>query len=255
MKIKKIIVSLITMLCIFCAFAFTACVNNDGKDDPKTVYYTVTFYANNGLEEGYISKSVESGKTAADKVPVITHTGYVFDGWCTDEGLTQDFDIENMPVTSDISLYARWKKENTYDRAWFLSELEKCAANASSDGIARTTVSYKARIDGASAQSFTSTIENGGVAVGSYDVRLIITAEWFENEFLHGVTVTSETYSENTDGGFSARVHYGNGENQKYVYSFNIDQYGYVSGCSEKIDNGTGEVNTSLYVVSSIQYE
>lgn len=257
MKIKKIIVGLFTMLCIVCAFAFAACGNNTGKDDPKATYYTVTFYANNGLEEGYVEKSVESGRTAADKVPVIIHTGYIFDGWCTDEGLTQDFDIENTPITSDISLYARWKKENVYDRAWFLGELEKCTANASTDNVARTSVSYKARIDGASAQNFTSTIENGCITVGSYNVRLIVTAEWFESNILNGtgITVTAENYYVSSNSDIAAIIHFTNGQNQNSIISIHVDKYGYVSGCSEKIDNGSGEATTTLYLLSSINYE
>lgn len=258
MKIKKIVVSLLTVLCIVCAFAFTACENNTGKDDAKATYYTVTFYANIfGDESDVTEKSVESGRTAADKVPVMIRTGYIFDGWCKDEGLTQDFDIAITPITSDISLYARWKKENAYDRAWFLSELEKCAANASADGLARTTVSYKAKIDGASEQSLTSTIENGSITVGSYNVRLIITAEWFENEFLNGtgITVTAENYYVSANDDISAIIHFTNGQNQNRIISIHVDKYGYVSGCSEKIDNGSGEETTTLYLLRSVKYE
>ena len=84
MKIKKIIVGLFTMLCIICAFAFTACGNNTGKDDPKATYYTVTFYANiNGDDADVIPKRVESGRTAADKVPTnMINGGYLIWNVC-----------------------------------------------------------------------------------------------------------------------------------------------------------------------------
>ncbi|MGN0824575.1 MAG: InlB B-repeat-containing protein, partial [Candidatus Coproplasma sp.] len=229
-----------------------------GKDDPKATYYTVTFYANIfGDNKDVTKKSVESGKTAADKVPdVMTKSGYTLDCWCTDEELTQDFDIDNTPITSNISLYARWIKENAYDRAWFISELEKCAASAVTDGIARTTVSYKAKIDGASSQSFTSTIENGGITVGSYSVRMVITAEWFESSILNGVTVTSEIYRlSSTVGQLTTTIHFTNAQNENHIMTFSVDEYGYFVGGSRRIDNGSGELNTYLYLLSSIKYE
>ncbi|MGN1060526.1 MAG: InlB B-repeat-containing protein [Candidatus Coproplasma sp.] len=257
MKIKKIVISLLTVLCIVCAFALAACGNNGSNDDPKATYYTVTFHANIwGTDEDVTEKSVESGKTAADKVPTnLIHSGYIFDGWCTDEALTQDFDIENTPITSDISLYARWKKDTVYDRAWFLSELEKCTANASADAVARTTVSYKAKIDGASAQSFTSTIENDSITVGSYNVRMVITADWFENEFLNGVTVTSEIYRlSSTVGQLTTTIHFTNAQNENHIMTFSVDEYGYLVGGSRRIDNGSGNATTTLYVISSVTY-
>lgn len=256
-RIKRICINLISLLLsILCIFYFGSCgTDSSGANSSGPVFYTVTFHYNLGFEEDSSSASVESGKTAADKVPtMIIHSGYVLDGWCTDQELMHDFDIENTPVTSDISLYARWKRE--YDRAWFLSKLGECAANAARDGVMPTNVSYKAKINNASAENFSSEIVNGGITVGNYAIRLSITAEWFEKEFLtgEGITVTSELYEVRTDG-FSAFVRYVNDENEKHIYSFVIDKYGYVSGCSEKIDNGEGETRTSLYLLSSIQYE
>ncbi|MGM9644942.1 MAG: InlB B-repeat-containing protein [Eubacteriales bacterium] len=255
---KKIIVSIVSItVCALCAFALVSCEkNNSSENAQKPVCYTVTFHYNTGVEEDSSSASVESGKTAADKVPEILHSaGYAFDGWCTDKELTHDFDIENTPVTSDISLYARWRKE--YDRAWFLSKLGECAANATSDGVVRTKVSYKVKFNNADTENFTSEIVNGGITVGDYNIRLLITAEWFEKEFLNGdnITVTSELYNMRGTDEISATVHYVNGENEKCIYSFKVDKYGYISGCSEKIDNGEGETNTSLYILSSVQYE
>ena len=256
--LKKIIVSIVSItVCALCAFALVSCEkSNSSENAQKNVCYTVTFHYNMGFEVDSSSASVESGKTAADKVPEILHSaGYVFDGWCTDKELTHDFDIENTPVTSDISLYARWRKE--YDRAWFFSKLNGCAKNATRDGVVRTKVSYKAKLHGADAENFTSEIVNGGITVGDYDIRLSITAEWFETEFLNGenITVTSELYNLRGTDEISATVHCVNGENEKRIYSFIVDKYGYISGCSEKIDNGEGETKTSLYVLSSVQYE
>lgn len=85
----------------------------------------------------------------------------------------------------------------------------------------------------------------------------MVTAGWFENEILNGdgITVTSEVYSVNGTDGLSATIRFVNDKNEKRIYSFIVDKYGYVSGCSEKIDNGEGETKTSLYVISSVQYE
>lgn len=254
--LKRFIIRIGSMLlCCLFAFAFVSCGGDTGdKNASEPAFYTVTFHYNLGFEEDSSEASVESGKTAADKVPNMIHSGYVFDGWCTDEELTQVFDIENTPVTSDITLYARWKKEN--DRAWFLSQLGEYAANATNDNIVRTKVSYKVRLNGAEAEAMEAEIVDGGITVGEYTVRLSITANWFEEEFLNGegITVTSETYHERTGmDGISATVHYVNGANENRIYSVSIDKYGYVSGCSEKIDNG--ETKTPLYLLSSFQYE
>ncbi len=251
MKIKKIIVSIfLTAVCALFAFAFTAC-GSDGSNTPKPVYYKVTFYLNEGFEEDFSVVSVESGRTAADKVPMMINSGFTFDGWCSDEALTQDFDIENTPITANISLYARWKKD--YDRAWFLSKLGECAANATSEGVARSKASYNVKLDGASKESFTSDIVDGSVTAGSYNIRLLITAEWFESEILNGegITVNTETYHVPGADRISATVHYVNADGEYLVYSVIVDKYGYVYGCSKKTDNGA----TPLYVMSGVTYE
>ena len=176
MKFKRLILGVIVAaVCTLCVFNLVACgEKHSGKDTP--VYYTVTFYCNMGLEEDSVQKQVETGKTAADKVPeVMIKTGYTFDGWYRDEAFTQEFDIANTPITSDLSLYARWKQ--IYDRAWFLSKLGECAANAEKDGVTYKKASYKARIDGKPAEDFTSEIINGCISVGKYSVRLCISAE------------------------------------------------------------------------------
>ena len=155
MKFKRLILGVIVAaVCTLCVFNLVACgEKNSGKDTP--VYYTVTFYCNTGLEEDSVQKQVEKGKTAADKVPdVMIKTGYTFDGWYRDEAFTQEFDIANTPITSDLSLYARWKQ--VCDRAWFLSKLGECAANAETNGVAYKKASYKAKIDGKTAENYTS---------------------------------------------------------------------------------------------------
>ena len=254
MKLKKSIFGIIVAaVCTLFVFNLVACgEKNSGKDTP--VYYTVTFYCNLGLEEDSVQKQVETGKTAADKVPgVMIKTGYTFDGWYRDEAFTQEFDIANTPITSDLSLYARWKQ--IYDRAWFLSKLGECAANAEKDGVTYKKASYKAKIDGKPAEDYASEIVNDRISVGKYSVSIRIAAEKFENEVLNVNTVSSERYAVNGEG-FSATIHYVNADNVRYVYSFFVNKYGYVTGVRKEIEgNGESETKTPLYVLSSIQYE
>ena len=254
MKLKKSIFGIIVAaVCTLFVFNLVACgEKNSGKDTP--VYYTVTFYCNMGLEEDSVQKQVEKGKIAADKVPdVMIKTGYTFDGWYRDEAFTQEFDIANTPITSNLSLYACWKQ--IYDRAWFLSKLGECAANAEKDGVTYKKASYKAKIDGKPAEDFTSEIINGCISVGEYSVSIRIAAEKFENEVLNVNTVSSERYAVNGEG-FSATIHYVNADNVRYVYSFFVNKYGYVTGVRKEIEgNGESETKTPLYVLSSIQYE
>lgn len=256
MKLKKLFVTIVAaLLCAMCAFTIVSCVENGGKNDPKPTYYTVTFYHNMALDEEFFTASVESGKTAADKVPgTMIRQGYTFETWCTDKELTQDFDIDNTPITSDISLYAHWKKD--HDRAWFLETLGECAANANKDSVAWTNVSYKIKLNGGDRVEASSEIVNGAITAGDYTIRVNITAEWFENEILkgEGITLSSEYYTINSVGDFHATVRFANAENQKYIYSFVVNKYGYMTGGSLRIDNGSGEATTTLYIFASANY-
>ena len=71
----------------------------------KPVSYTVTFNTNGG-KESIDEQTVESGKTAT-KPADPTKAGSTFAGWFSDAGLTKSYDF-STPVTSDITLYAKW---------------------------------------------------------------------------------------------------------------------------------------------------
>lgn len=67
--------------------------------------YTVSLDVNfDGGEADTVT--VSSGKTVTADEP--TRDGYVFDGWYTDEGLTQGWDLGAGKVKSDMTLYAGW---------------------------------------------------------------------------------------------------------------------------------------------------
>ena len=53
--------------------------------------------------------SVEKGNTITG-LPTPVKDGFVFDGWFTDDALTNPFD-ESMVIASDMTLYAKWKSE------------------------------------------------------------------------------------------------------------------------------------------------
>jgi len=77
-------------------------------DNVDTTEYTVTFETNGGSTVG--SQTVRSGKTISYVEP--TKSGYIFDGWYTDDKLNTKFD-SSTPITSDLTLYAKWAEEIT----------------------------------------------------------------------------------------------------------------------------------------------
>lgn len=86
------------------------------KDVVPTTSYTITLHYN---DEGAtpnkdIESSLETGKFPTPETP--TRTGYVFDGWYTDNVTFNNlFDFENTFATENIDLYAKWVDErDTY---------------------------------------------------------------------------------------------------------------------------------------------
>ena len=86
------------------------------KDVVPTTSYTITLHYN---DEGVtpnkdIESSLETGKFPTPETP--TRTGYVFDGWYTDDVTFNNlFDFENTFATENIDLYAKWVDErDTY---------------------------------------------------------------------------------------------------------------------------------------------
>lgn len=66
--------------------------------------FTVTFVTNGGSQ---VASQEVLHDTAATEPTAPTRDGYTFDGWYSDEGLTQKYDF-SAPVTSNITLYAKW---------------------------------------------------------------------------------------------------------------------------------------------------
>ena len=77
-------------------------------ENPTT--HTVTFNSNGGSE--IAPKEVVSGvKIKAPSTP--TKDKYLFRGWYEDDTLNVPFDFNNTPITSDMTLYAKWEAANS----------------------------------------------------------------------------------------------------------------------------------------------
>ena len=69
------------------------------------VYHTVTFNSNGG--SAVTSQQVAEGTYAAQPAAP-TRSGYAFDGWYSDSGLSNAWTFGSDTVNSDITLYAKW---------------------------------------------------------------------------------------------------------------------------------------------------
>ena len=57
-------------------------------------------------------QTVQSGKTAFKPSSNPTETGWVFRGWYADSAFKKTYNFKT-PVTSDITIYARWTQNGT----------------------------------------------------------------------------------------------------------------------------------------------
>lgn len=75
--------------------------------------FTVSFVGN-GAEDIPEAQRVEAGEYAVSPTPP-TRDGYIFDGWYSDESLTDVYDFSNE-VHADLTLYAKWVEGITRGR-------------------------------------------------------------------------------------------------------------------------------------------
>lgn len=71
----------------------------------QIITYTVTFNTNGG--SSISNQTVAHGSKVRDPGPT-SKTGYTFNYWCSDSGLNNRFDFANTPITSNITLYAKF---------------------------------------------------------------------------------------------------------------------------------------------------
>ncbi len=128
--------------------------------------YTITFVTNGGTEVSAIT--VNHGDKAIQSASP-TRTGYGFDGWFTDEALTLAFDFTTVTVTSNITLYAKWKL-GSYTIQYNLNGGENSLANPLNYTTETETITF------------------------SSPSRLGYTfAGWFDNASFNGSAVTTIT--------------------------------------------------------------
>ena len=83
--------------------------------------HTVTFNSNGGTE--IAPKEVVSGvKIKAPSTP--TKDKYLFRGWYEDDTLNVPFDFNNTPITSDMTLYAKWEAANSINEIRLVGDIQ-----------------------------------------------------------------------------------------------------------------------------------
>ena len=90
-------------LLVFAALSVTGC-EQPGQED--TAAYTVTFNADGGTPAPDQQTVVSRGNVT--QPPVMTKTGYTFDGWYKEDTFTAKWDFDIDTVTGTITLFAKW---------------------------------------------------------------------------------------------------------------------------------------------------
>ena len=83
----------------------------EGGSQPEPTKYNVAFNSNGGSAVATISDIVSESTITKPNDP--TKSGFVFDGWYKEAELTNEWNFETDIVTSNITLYAKWTKEQT----------------------------------------------------------------------------------------------------------------------------------------------
>lgn len=83
---------------------------------PETPTYTITFNANGGTPTP--SSITRKKGESYGELPIVTRSGYVFDGWYTAASGGTRVSAETI-VTADVTLYAHWSTLPGYSSQWF----------------------------------------------------------------------------------------------------------------------------------------
>lgn len=110
---KKIFLVILTL----CLLTLASCADIDVSNDNEK--YEITF---NNCGFGESTESVSDVLNLPLNLPILFEDGYKFDGWYLDENYTK-LAKEGMTISSDITLYAKWKKlEYTSGLDFMISE-------------------------------------------------------------------------------------------------------------------------------------
>jgi len=107
-------------------------VGGSGGSSGSVPSYTITFDSNGGSEVPPVK--VKEGELLQTQ-PTPTKEGYIFIGWYKDAAFTEAWDFSKDVVTEDLTLYARWMKEdngcnNTFkdiENSWAREMIEEIA--------------------------------------------------------------------------------------------------------------------------------
>ncbi|MGE7675697.1 InlB B-repeat-containing protein [Lysinibacillus sp. NPDC094403] len=125
------------------------------KDEIPETSYTITFDSNGGSEVA--SEEVKEGELV--KTPTVpTKEGYAFAGWYKDKELSEAWDFAKDVVTKNVTLYAKWTKDET-------SELSYTVTFNSNGG---SEVSAKEVVEGELLPSPATPVKDGNTFVGWY---------------------------------------------------------------------------------------
>lgn len=128
-KFSRILVAALILTLALTVFA--AC--NTGEQSLDGMYI-VTFKFNGGVLDNSATNVLEEIQHAYKPNSLVidissynnykfTKSGYVFDGWYTDTGLTHKWDFSKDRVTENVTLYAKWISEIVYSYTlYFINE-------------------------------------------------------------------------------------------------------------------------------------
>lgn len=160
--------------------------------NPVITNYTVTFNMK-GHGDQIDSQVVAKGDLMDEPTAPVVN-GYSFDGWYKDEGFDYKWDFSVYPVTSNMTLYAKWSLINytiTYESSdpyWVNDPTNPTTYNIESPAIILAdpyTIAWP--FDGWTTETVTTPTKGLEIASGSYG-NITITANWIEVYTVYTVT-------------------------------------------------------------------
>ncbi|KQY94362.1 hypothetical protein ASD24_02030 [Paenibacillus sp. Root52] len=176
----------------------------------------VTFVTNGGTP--ILPQSVDHNSTATEPLPP-SRDGYKFFGWYTDMEMTQAYDFQT-PVTSSITLYAKWQSENatlaslnvgqgTLDPGFSATELDYQVdvdpeVTSLEFSFSKAESSQIVNVTGATEQSVIDDVYSymvSDLVTGLNTVQIIVTAEDGNSNTYNLIVKRTSLLSENADLG------------------------------------------------------
>lgn len=177
---------LFTILCILTIFCFSCKGQmNSNEEEEIITYYTVWFDTRvYGYISGSQSQIVQEGGYAyipETPIPYTEYSEYIFDGWYTDEECSNPFDF-NSPITSNITLYAKWKSDMASVKISFAESSDISISKSTNDSFITLMVltsennNFIWRIDGIKQEEATNSliIDTRNLTRGTHAVSVVV---------------------------------------------------------------------------------